>query len=713
MNVRTLRNDDGAILIIAIIVVTTVALVVGAVLTRGDGSVRATVALRQVAGTTYAADGAARIAINGLRTGYNSGDAEPAGWAFNNATGTGCFGYNSAGSTEDDVQLPGFYPAPKSSGLGATSAYVECTAEDATGAQGSAVPINVANKPGNAILTLGSGGEAGLTFKTNGSNGAFRVRGGVWSNSNIVRENNGTLESTESIRAHSGCSPTSAMQAPVVDCSSGTVPDPNYASDLDLAGAPVPDLRTPPSGCGSGSVTLQPGYYDDATKLNALTPNGSSNCFIHFTPGSYYFDFHNSSSGYTMAGDSAHVWNVNSGTIVGGTLTSDTTVPGRCVNPIDDVTAQGVQLVFGGDSRIVVDKGAVMELCASYHANRPPIAVYGQKTGTATQTVVGGANALTTSGTPTVTAAGAEGTFVGATAAALQDAGGGSATWFRPAGGANNVSRTISMSGFTPSSTIPKGSVLTEARLVVRHKSAQNNSGTASTILLTPTGGTALTPVDLVRPGTLTTQTVDLRPDHSSVFNALRQQVHDNGYTGAKVDFTATIAKNLGAAATAELDAARLELTYYAPSLRGQTTAAIPGNTVATPGGEPVLKALGNTTLVYIQGTTYTPLASLDLQLNNISESVFRFGVIARSLRIFETASFSYPGAVIELPDNSPGWGFNGTIAQLKVYLCPGASTCDATGELSLIARVQLWDPTGTPVAKQRQVTVLSWSHQR
>ena len=118
------------------------------------------------------------------------------------------------------------------------------------------------------------------------------------------------------------------------------------------------------------------------------------------------------------------MWNVNSGTIVGGTRTSDTSVPGRCVNPIDDATAQGVQLVFGGDSRMVVDKGAQMELCASYRASRPPIAIYGQKTGVATSTTLSGASALTTSGPPTVTAS----TFTGATAANLQAADGNATT---------------------------------------------------------------------------------------------------------------------------------------------------------------------------------------------------------------------------------------------------------------------------------------------
>ena len=603
MNVRRLRNDDGAILIIAIVVVTAVALVVGAVLTRGDGSVRATVALRQVAGTTYAADGAAQIAINALRTGYNSGDAEPPGWAFNNATGTGCFGYNSGGSTEDGFQLPGFYPAPKSSGQGPTSAFVECKAEDATGAQGSAVPINVANKPGNAILTLGSGGEAGLTFKTNGSSGAFRVRGGVWSNSNIVRENNGTLESTTSIRAHTGCSPASAMQAPVVDCSSGTVPDPNYPSDLDLAGASVPDLRTPPGGCGGGSVTLQPGYYDDATKLNALTPNGGSDCFIHLTPGTYYFDFHNSSSGYTIGG--------RRGTRLGRELRHDRgrhpDLGHHRAGPVRQPDRRRHRQGCPADLRRRQPHrrgqgcchGAVRQL----PRRPPPDRALRPEDGDGDPDGGRPANALTTSGPPTVTPS----TFTGATAANLQAADGntttntGLAVWARDATGpAPAQTGSITMTGFAPPTALPKGSVLVGARLKLTHMS----DGAANAITLTPTPGGGPGTYTLPARTTLGTEDIDLSA--RTGWGAFQKSVHDDGFTGASLKFDASLAKNK----TARLDAARLELTYYLPSLRGQTTAAITGNTVATPGGEPVLKALGNTTLVYIQGTTYTPLAS-------------------------------------------------------------------------------------------------------
>jgi len=701
MNRHSLRDDDGAVLVIALVVVTTIALVVGTVLTRGDGSLRATVALRQVAATTYAADGAAQVAINDLRTGYNLGNAEPADWTYTNTLGTGCFGYNSDGSTVDGVQLSNFYPSPN--GGAATSAYVACSPEEDTGSQGSAVPITNANKPGNAILTLGTGGENGFTFKTNGSGGAFRVRGSIWSNSTIVRDNNGVLESTESIRAHSGCSPVAAMSAPVVNCGAGTVADPGYASDIDIAGTGVPALQTPPTTCTAGKATLLPGYYDDASKLNALTPNGGSGCLVHLTPGTYYFDFHNTGSAYDMTttGSAAHVWNINSGTVVGGTLTSTTTVPGRCVNPIDDVSAQGVQLIFGGDSRVVVDKGAKMEVCASYRSNRPPIAVYGQKTGTATATTLAGTTALTTSGTPTVTAS----TFTGATAANLQSADGNQATnanlavWARDNTGSNSAQAgSITMTGFAPGTALPKGTILTGARLKITHRS----TGGQNAFTLTPNGGAALSSSTLPARANLTTDDVDL----SVLGNwaAFQKTVHDTGFSGATLKFDASLGKNQ----TAQLDAARLELTYYLPTLRAQTS------TVAAVGGQPVVQALGNSTLFYVQGTTYTPLASLDLSLNNIAESVFRFGVITRALTVFETGSFSYPGAVIELPDNSPGWGVNGTLVQLTVYLCPGASTCSATtGKLALKSRVQVWDPTGTPVPNKRQISILSWSHQR
>ncbi|WP_278256421.1 hypothetical protein [Nocardioides convexus] len=106
VRLRRPRGDEGALLIFAIIIITTVALVTGIVLTRGDGSLRATVALRDVTRTSYAADGAAQVAINALRTGYNTGNGEPDPWYYTNVSGTGCFGYNGVAPTTTPIRLP-------------------------------------------------------------------------------------------------------------------------------------------------------------------------------------------------------------------------------------------------------------------------------------------------------------------------------------------------------------------------------------------------------------------------------------------------------------------------------------------------------------------------------------------------------------------------------------------------------------------------------
>ena len=97
-----------------------------------------------------------------------------------------------------------------------------------------------------------------------------------------------------------------------------------------------------------------------------------------------------------------------------------------------------------------------------------------------------------------------------------------------------------------------------------------------------------------------------------------------------------------------------------------------------------------------------------------MTAQVFRWGVVARSLYVESTGAFAFPGAVIELPDESPGLGLDGTLVRLTVYLCPGEATCDpSTGPPTLKARVQMWDPTGATVAGARQVSILSWDHPR
>ncbi|MDT5202648.1 MAG: hypothetical protein QOH34_4170, partial [Mycobacterium sp.] len=116
----------------------------------------------------------------------------------------------------------------------------------------------------------------------------------------------------------------------------------------------------------------------------------------------------------------------------------------------------------------------------------------------------------------------------------------------------------------------------------------------------------------------------------------------------------------------------------------------------------------------YIQGTTYVPSAVIDLTLSNITSQVLRFGVIARSLWVKETGAISYVGPVIEVPDNSPGFGPGGTVIYLNVYVCAAAATCStSTGVLRLRVRAYIFDPSGSPGPPGRQITVQSWALQR
>jgi hypothetical protein len=115
-------------------------------------------------------------------------------------------------------------------------------------------------------------------------------------------------------------------------------------------------------------------------------------------------------------------------------------------------------------------------------------------------------------------------------------------------------------------------------------------------------------------------------------------------------------------------------------------------------GGKPVF---------YSQGFAYAPLASINLQLNNTGSQIFNFGLVLRGL--FLDINPQLQGqTIISIPDNTPGYGTPDTIVDLEVHVCPGASTCNASGRLQLRARVDI-----TPVGGSRQVKILSWSEQR
>jgi hypothetical protein len=729
-------EDHGAALLLVLIIVTVVSLGGAALLSFSDASIRTTVALRDQAGNAYNADGAARVAINALGTGY--GFTSPA--LFDNGYNTTCFGANTTSGT---LNLPDFYPATSGNGTAPGSASVDCSADPATGVNGTVVPITSANRPGQAILTLGpstlaQSAEDGINIKALSGN-PFSVKGAVESNSNI-NVVSGTLQSTAAVTASRACSGT-ILATPAKTCNTNTsVADPNYASEASF-GSPanaVPKYQAVPAdiaaSCPSGVVTFNPGYYDDAISLTALMtgsgPCGGSTWW--FKPGTYYFDFHNNTNDsdvYLGSGtgnnSSADQWAITRGHLVAGTPTDSSgnpiaspgpspTFPGSCQNPIKSASALGVQFIFGGDSQLALSGSADGEICGTYNATRPPIGVFGLKSGAATTTIAAwpgsGVGAPLKMSSPT-----SAGKFTNPTNVIEQD--GSSATWVKST--VVPETSTITVSGYAPPTVIPAGSIVKAATVRVTHgNTGKYVAPDKLTLTFTPKGvagsppasAITLTPT-LPNNTSLVTDSLDIYAGGTSVFDKF---VHDHGYTSAAMAYAATLTHK----GTENLDSIQIDITYVTPAFRSEGITTIGSNCMrqAYTGGSGAGCAVLSTSALasfsgafYVQGTTYTPIAAIDLTLNSATQPVLRFGAISRSLWVTETGPFSYSAPVVAIPDDTTGSN-SAPIVYLTVYVCPATTTSScltdpgAITALRVKARVNSVPPL---------MTILSWSNLR
>ena len=680
------RGEDGAALIVVLLLITVFAVGLAALLSLSDTSLRTTVQLRGQAAAAYDADGAAQAAINAIR---NS--------TYNNSAGQTCFG-----GPDDTLPLPNF--------SGSGSAAVRCVA-DPTKVLIQCKSLSQCNRPGSAILTLGRiPGEDGVNIQQP-SGSSFRVHGVVFSNStiNVV---NGSLSTNTRVYARGACSGT-VQSVPAAACDYGTAAnvlgdDPGYAP----AAAAAPAKRSLPACTVPNSVvTFQPGYYDDAAGLSAMMA-GNSACRHStwwFKPGTYYFDFHNAGTGANplLSAGGGNVWTVDDGYLVAGTPTNaagavvatpsvPAAIPGSCDNPINHATAVGVQFIFGGDSQFAVKAGQA-EICGSYSASRPPVALYGLTSGAETTTGLTGAGALRMA---TVVSAGQF-----SNAANIAQADGANATWAKT--GSSNQTGTVTVAGYAPPAAIPAGSVLKSARLLVVHGNTAGSTQDNLSVQITPAGGSPLTvTVPSYSDTAMHTDSIDV---FGGGTGSLAQLAYAGTFTTAQMLYSA----GLKHAGTERVDTVQLELSYAAPAFRAGSGCIATGPYTGTGSTSCALVTTPNNAgnEFYVQGTTYAPGAVLDITLNNAAEQIFRFGVVARSLWVKETGSFSYTGVVIEVPDDSPGFVFS---VYLTVYVCPGQTTCAPTGTPVLRTKVAYvdTDPT-TPEPGRRQVVVLSWSASR
>jgi hypothetical protein len=696
-----MREDGGAMLVIALIIITTVALVTGAVLAHGGTNIRATVNLRAVAGTSYAADAAAKVAVNDLRLGSDApGWATPtfpgpwADWVYtNNADGTGCFG--AVGTAPDNtLELNGFYPKAGDQSAD-SSARVECAVVPGTGifAPGSGVGIedpSPTDAYARALTTIGTTGtRQGMTLKPlgTGNTAAMPFRGGVASKSYIDAQS-GALVTDGYVKAEGNCIGVIVSNPPKECNSPGSVPIP-ATPDSPLTAVPAfQDAST--TGC-----TFEEGYYNNAAALTAAVDA----CTVaHFLPGKYYFDFRDEERGTGQ-----NVWHIAK-TVIGGVRAAGnpTSIPGTCLSPILNDPVAGVQFVFGGTSRITVGDTAHVELCGPSNGGEPPMTVYQQPTGTTNAPVplpaqpAQNVDLITGGQVDRFTVGGANATAA-QIQAALQAADGSTSNWVASN---NNRRAEIDLRNFNGLSTIPVGADITSAQVRIKYA----RSPLTPNLAIDVTGTPASPAVTVPAPDASGWATLDLA-DHlrslivSGGFNATRPKL-ELRLPATPKDQTLTI------------DTLTLAVTYVAPSLRAATDVDF----VYSPGGNFHGEFI-------VQGATWAPKGYVDIDPGSFDSALvaFRWGLVALGVdfKAQPSQTFGYP--LVSIPDAGTGLGNKVTVVDLKVYVCVEQGTCDSGGTHALTVRVMITDPPysswgggpARPEPGRRKIEVLSWSEQR
>ncbi|MFI5712336.1 hypothetical protein [Kribbella sp. NPDC051620] len=643
-----------------LVVITVVALALSALLTRSDAAQKVTASLRKDAASSYTADGAMQAAINNLR---NS--------TYNGNPGQHCFGLSDTLSL---LAFDGLNPVAVKCQPDPKQAVVQCqTTSDC-------------NRPDNAILALSTiPGETAISVAQPAAS-TFRIHGKVFSNSSID-VTAGTLSASGTLSARGLCS--TGVLAPLCGLGGTTQSAPAY----DPAVVAVPAHRSPPPCTTPDSlVTFTPGYYDDA---NALTQMMATTSPCHhstwwFKPGTYYFDFHNTTNPLLTG---TNTWTMAAGTLVAGTPVNPAgaalpappvpaSIPGACASPTSSGgAAAGVQFIFGGNSRLAVDGGKA-ELCGTYSASEPPIAVYGLTSG----------SEAVSSDVLKPTAVSLLSNFgLSATPGRLGVADGVAATWKSTV---VSESAGLTLSGYNPAGAIPIGSVLESADLKITHRHSDPLTTDKLDLSVDVGPGTPITASATGRPGG-SAYGVTTIPLDASRTGQLARAIYGGTFTNASIALTAGLTAKDD---TEDIDAIQIELSYREPSFRK-------GNGCVTDGPYPTTGCALISGNVAVNGTIYAPEAALDLTSTGGNHPLVEAGVVIRALRVSITGSLT--GVAIDLPDVSPGFTFG---LHLSVYLCPGALLCVPSGRPALQAKIGLVDADpSSPDAGRRKVTVLGW----
>jgi hypothetical protein len=705
------HREEGASLVLAMVIVTAVSLVAASLLQYAGGGLRVNGRALDAVQDRYNVGASLDTAINDVRN---------SDYFNNSVAGQVCL--NNGQRTYSDLRVSG------------QPVTVTCSPDPDSGGAAGLVPVNNSNKPSVALLTLGAGGEPGLDKS---GNSVLRIKGSVYSNSTAGTSSGTDCPATPqppaagancneiyvqgaSLTAEGSCTGRIvATGTPGLSCNTGThVTAGDDPGNTYPAGYAQPSAGlTPaslPSCAGPSPVTFSPGYYDDAVGLTNLT-TGSGSCrgkTFWFKPGTYYFDFHNSempTSGSPVVPNGPDVWtfdDVDAFLVAGtkqGWTTQATIMPGSCISPLTSTSSQGVTFVFGGDSQFYMKRGNA-EICGTWASDKPPIALYGAKTttGVPQSATLYPSSVTGTSGSPDFT-----GLSPVSALASKTDSGAGPVA----AAVEKNKTAVLAVTGLSGlGGPIAARAVLDSATLTVRHGEKGATAGTSLTVGITANRPGGRSTTKTLSP-TVGSSSITYKEETLDLTSVLSQEMYAYGLSSATAPVLANVSLNTdstsGQSVTEQVDYVQLTLTWKPLALRAQS------GCITTVGGCPVIGTNAQSgKQLYIEGTAYLPKARVDITLNNVSGQVFRSGLVARSASLSISASSSYAGPVIELPDNA----FAPAPLDMffAAYVCPSGSSCASPPpsvgwQLVGRAKARYTDTSFTPVPGDRAVSVAAW----
>ena len=590
-------GDQGSALAIALTFLMVFGLLIGVVLQFATTGQRTTLTVRDEATSTYAGGGAINGAINAIRANLTQGTQ---------STGSStCFTVPA-----DQLGNP-------------TPVAVTCAPRSGSGAS---IGGGTTSQPAQAVLTRSANPAEGVVL---GAGARVPFQGDVAARALVSVPAGASLSSTDSVTAGGACVGTTSPA-----CAVAAAPaDPGWAGPST---ASTPLMGALPA-CAT-LTSLSPGIYRSAAALQTVL--NCAGAVVWFQPGTYFFDFTDAVThelvigpGDVVVGGTASGWTPGAAGAAGIPPYPTSGSPGAsgC-----DTGQPGVDLVFGGDSRLTVQGGGNAQFCALV-------------TGTSAQHIV-----LRSSAGSSVASTGASGTTASSEIVVP-----GARLWANAAGGAaaGGTSANVKLPNANdPPSKLLVGPVsatlvpadATGITVTTTVRESLNGTGNSRLAVRPGNGGATLASV-------LLRDCLPVSPCGGSVTGPWSLDTATaTGLTPAQVNgmsFEVIITNPNHAPIEAWIDGVTVTVTFSVPiQAAGGTVTGAPAYTPGSATTTPLLLASGATTVLALHGTVYAPAAVVDIGLTGVPYTVVDRGLVVRHLQLSMTPAAAGGPALISIP---------------------------------------------------------------